>query len=98
MTKRLYVIYDLVAESMVGQLLMFAADAAAVRFFGDVCVDPQTMVARHVEDHELRFVGVVDEESGAVSSAPVAVVLSGKAWKAATDAARANGPELVKEA
>lgn len=82
MKKGIYAIYDLSAESIVGGLHLFANDASAVRFFGDVALDTQTFVSRHIEDHELRELGILDEMQCDIVS-DSRVVVTGSAWKAA---------------
>lgn len=60
----IYAIRDTAADSIIGGLHMFKHDAVAVRFFMDIASDHQTMVARHLADHEIVKVGDI-EESGA---------------------------------
>jgi hypothetical protein len=81
--KGIYAIRDVTAQSVVGGLHLFVAPAAAIRFFGDIASDPQTMVSRHILDHELICCGALDEETGAISQTGPDVVISGAAWKAA---------------
>ena len=52
-------------------------------FFGDVAGDPQTMVARHINDHELICCGVLNEETGVIVDDTAKLVITGAAWKAA---------------
>jgi hypothetical protein len=63
MTKLLVTIVDLAADMIIGGIHLFAHEAAAVRFFGDL----QTMIARHPKDHVLRLVGTIDETTGAIT-------------------------------
>jgi hypothetical protein len=84
MTKGIYAIYDKSAQAIVGGLHLYVNDAAAIRFFGDVAVDPQTFVARHIEDHDLIKIGVLDEVNALVTDCLQYVeVITGTAWKAA---------------
>lgn len=80
--RRLYAVLDTVADAIVGGLLMFPHDAPAVRFFGDLCADPQTGVSRHVEDHSLVCLGAITDENQLVSL-DREVVISGSQWLAA---------------
>ena len=67
MRKRLYAIRDIRAVEVVGGVHVFPGDPAAVRFFNDIATDKQTMVGRHLKDHELLCVGVIDTETGEVA-------------------------------
>lgn len=94
MTKGIYAIYDTAAESIVGTLMMFPNNTAAIRTFGDVASDPQTMVSRHIQDHQLVKLGTVDDETGRLT--PIAgedmeIVMEGETWAAAQRAAEDNG-------
>lgn len=97
--KRLYVLFDLVAKAIAGPVGMYGHDTAAIRAFSDACEDPQSPLAKHVEDYELRQIGVVNEETCEVFEEDgelvcPRVVITGAQWKAAT----AKGPELAREA
>lgn len=84
MKKGIYIIRDTLADQVIGQLLMFPHDAAAVRFFGDICSDDKTSVARHVTDHELWCIGHIDEDQARITPTEGAVrVITGAAWAAA---------------
>lgn len=93
--KGIYVIYDLKAGAALSGLLLHRADAAAIRQFADIASDPQTMIARHPEDYELRILGVFADESCAIhaladtADEKYRVILTGAAWKASKDAAHA---------
>ena len=82
MKKSIYAIVDTKAETIIGGLHLFAHEAAAVRFFGDIASDAQTMVARHIGDHQLLELGEIDETTGDIRP-DSRVVITGAAWKAA---------------
>lgn len=87
--KNLYGIWDKVAEAYVGgiySLMTFPHDAPAVRMFNDVAGNPQTDIGRHVDDFELRFVGVITEE-GVLHGENPRVVITGTAFRQAQEAA-----------
>lgn len=86
--KQLYAIVDTMAETLVGGVHVFPADAVAVRFFSDIASDPQTMIARHPADHELVHIATI-EDDGEIVGATRRTVLTGSAWKAAQDATNA---------
>jgi len=83
MISRIYAIRDVVADALVGGLHLHAHEAAAVRFFSDVASDPQTLVARHIADHELVFLGGIQTDTGLIDSVVPHVVITGQAWAAA---------------
>lgn len=52
--KRIYAIYDIIAEMILGDHLQtFRHDAAAIRFFSDVAKQEGTMVRQHTADFRL---------------------------------------------
>lgn len=82
--KQIYALRDTLAGSIVGGLFLHPHDAPAIRFFGDVASDQQTMIARHINEHELIMLGTLDEETGDIApEVPVRLVITGAAWKAA---------------
>lgn len=95
--KRLYVVWDVVAQAVASAVLIYAGDPAAIRGFSDALADPQSPYAKHAADFELRMIGVLTEEpTGPLVSVweSSAVVLTGAQWLAM----QAKQPELVKEA
>lgn len=76
--KKLYTIRDTLAQA-IGPIVTHAADAAAVRMFGDVVADPQSQVNRHPKDFELVCLGDVSD-MGVIDSSGVRVVITGQAW------------------
>lgn len=93
--KRIYVVWDIVALAVVSSLLAYAADAAAVRSFGDALSDPQSPYAKHPADFELRLVATIEETvDGPIFTAANAVVITGVQWLAAQPG---RGPALVEE-
>lgn len=91
MKKCLYVIRDVLAESIVGGLLLFPTDAPAVRFFGDVINEPKSSVSAHPNDHVLTYLGSIDETDGRidVSDAPRDVI-TGASYIASRESVRAD--------
>lgn len=61
-----YAVYDLKAE-VFSQPWFASTDRAAMRMFGDGCLDPETPVGRHPEDYALYRVGVWNSENGALA-------------------------------
>lgn len=85
----LYVIHDTVAEHIVGFITVHKHDAAAIRMFVDVAAAPNSSIAAHPEDYQLVRVGYIDVSTLKITTEH-SVVLSGKAWAAARDAAIAQ--------
>lgn len=91
-----YAIRDVAAGAIIGGLHVFPHDAVAVRFFGDLCGDPQTMIARHPKDHELIRIARVSDDDCMGTECPLdecglSVVISGAAWVAAQQPAGPAG-------
>lgn len=81
--KRIYAIVDLRAEALVSTMLMlFAADAAAVRWFQDGLTSEGSLLQKHPEDFELRHLGSVDDDGIIDAEGGFRVVLTGAAWLA----------------
>lgn len=81
--KQVYALVDTRAGCILGGLHLFPHDAPAVRFFGDLAADPQTMIGRHPNDHQLVQIGVLDEFTQELVGSPIRVVITGAAWLAA---------------
>lgn len=97
MTNGIYAIYDNQAKQYVGGLHLHAADAAAIRMFGDIARDPQTMVARHTEDFELHKLGHVDLTTGVLYTSNEettypTVIITGDQWTAVNRPAEVPAP------
>lgn len=70
---------DIVAEQVVGQPLVFLAEAPAIRSFGDMLFDPQFGLSKHVGDYELVHIGNMQPASGKLSAlAKPRVIASGE--------------------
>lgn len=63
---RLYQLWDTVAKSPMGPILLGQSDAPMVRMFVDLLGDPKTMPGQHPEDFELRVLGTQDDGTGLV--------------------------------
>lgn len=98
MIRTLYAIQDTLAESLLGGLHLFITDAQAIRFFGDLCSDKQTSIARHPNDHQLVKLGELDERTGIITAfvAPFTVI-TGAQWVAAQQPDNGQ-PQLALEA
>lgn len=80
----IYAIYDNQAREYVGGLLLYRHDAAAIRSFGDIARDPQTMIARHTADYELHKLGMFDPSTGhltvGIEGDGKSTILTGEDW------------------
>lgn len=92
MQQIIYCIYDLIADHIVGQLLTRRHDAAAIRDFADVASDPNTWIAKHPADFELRELGLLTAECAIIPNpSGYRSVITGSAWLAA----QSKGPQLA---
>lgn len=85
--QRVYILWDKLAKDAVGvmKLHIFAHDAAAVRFFGDVLADSQSSLARHPQDYELKCVAQFDARENEMIKGfkQPQVIITGEQWLAA---------------
>lgn len=102
-TQQVYVIRDNVAGAIIGGLHVFPSDNVAMRFFGDVAGQADTMVNRHINDHDLVCIGTITcDELGRLNfyleaeSRPEdysRIVITGRAWYAAQQPAESATTE-----
>lgn len=85
----IYAVRDKLAERLVGGLQLQPHDAPAVRFFTDLAADDQTMIAKHLGDHELVRLGYVDISTGELVAA-LDVVVTGVQLQAMKEARNGN--------
>lgn len=93
--KGLYGIRDRVAGELVGLLMMFPAPAAAVRWFGDLLSNKETMPGMHPKDYELCKYAFYESEVDEITGVEREVVMTGLLWLAAQEAAPVDG--VVRE-
>lgn len=70
MKVRIYGFKDLAAEAFIGDtagLVLFKHDAVAMRSFGDLCRQENSMFAKHPQDYALQVLGEFDTETGVVT-------------------------------
>lgn len=61
---KIYAVYDLVAQTIVGRFLHLEKhDAAAIRMFTDAIANPQTDLHAHTADYNLICIGTVLENT-----------------------------------
>jgi hypothetical protein len=83
MVKGIYVVRDNLAQCALGGPMIFAHDAVAVRFFGDLIKDERSAIAKYPRDHALLRIGTFDEETSIiVPQETISVIITGEAWLA----------------
>lgn len=82
MLKRIYAIYDNVAEAIIGGLHLHSNAAPAIRMFGDVALMPNSSVQLHPSDFDLIQLGTIQED-GTITESTRTLVLTGATWAAA---------------
>lgn len=96
MRRYLYVLLDVLAETVTGQVLSFPSDAAATRFFADVLSDPKTLPGAHPDHFNLYRVGELNDATGALKALKVpTLVESGSSVKLRTSPGLTT-PEIRK--
>jgi hypothetical protein len=80
--RKIIIIHDTVADDIMGQPIVFANDAPAVRFFIDCLTHPEGQMRKHPEDYNLVQIATLGDNLE-VTPAPY-LILSGKSWLATT--------------
>lgn len=57
MTKQLFTIYDIVAQTIVGPIIAEVHQAPAIRAFHDALAQPNSLLAQHPGDFTLLLIG-----------------------------------------
>lgn len=78
--RRLYIIYDRVAETFVGPIIVDRADAPVVRSFHDVLADPKTSLGQHPGDYDVRCIAQITDV-GQVLPLEHTTIATGSAWQ-----------------
>lgn len=81
MAKIICAIVDNVANDIAGPLQTFNHTAQAIRFFGDVAQTQDTLVAKHIHDHSLYQLGILDDDMSIITGKTL--LLTGSQWAAA---------------
>lgn len=77
--RRLYCIYDLVAQQFIMGLVVQHHDAPVIRMFYDLLSDKSQALNAHPADYELRCTGFIDD-AGVPTPFETLVVATGKGW------------------
>lgn len=89
MTKKLFSVYDLVAETIVGPILAEPVAASAIRAFHDALGMKDSTLASHPADFNLLELGEISSNGlilPVLGESPI-IVATGSAWLAAKEAA-----------
>lgn len=79
----LYAIVDLLAQQIIGGVQVHKADAPAIRTFGDIATQQNSIIAMHPKDFSLVKIGeLYSDHTIAAFSSPVTVI-DGSSWLAA---------------
>lgn len=80
MNKKIYAIYDTMAQAITGPLWTFGHDAAAIRTFNDLASDNRTEIAKHPADYNLILLGELVDETTILPHSET--ILEGSQWLA----------------
>lgn len=80
MLKQLYVVYDKVADTIIGGIVQENNDAPAMRAFSDALGTPDSILAKHPEDYALLHIGEI-RPSGEIIPCDPQTIITGKLWK-----------------
>lgn len=76
----LYQMYDTLAQSVAGPIIIEKRDAPAIRAFHSVLANKDTLPGQYPDNFELRHVGVQDEETAQLTVVNPATIATGSAW------------------
>lgn len=80
--KKLYAVYDTVAEEIItGPIMVLPNDAAARRFFQDLITDQRSNLSTHPKDYDLVCLGEINTGTGSITTSPngnIETVVSGQ--------------------
>lgn len=79
--KRLYQVYDIVAETVIGGIVQESNDAPAIRAFTDALRNKDSLLAQHPEDYQLLALGELFSSGQIVPLDKPEIILTGKTWK-----------------
>lgn len=80
MTKNLYAVRDIVAQTLIGGIIMEPADPPAIRAFYDALRTKGSLLAEHPGDFNLLHLGNIDLDTGTIFYTNVTVVATGTGW------------------
>lgn len=89
----LFAIRDLAAGMLTGQLMMLSHDAVAIRSFGEVCANPETLVSKYPREFDLVCLGELVDGLVVGYDEP-RVVITAEKWFASQPAAETVDQQL----
>lgn len=81
MNRHVFMIYDTVAETFIGNFIIDRHAAPVCRLFHQLLADKATQLAQHPNDFQLLHVGFV-EDTGQLWPIEPTVIATGSAWLA----------------
>lgn len=84
MNKGLYMVYDRLANSVIGQIVLAESHGSATRDFHDALGNKDSQLSKHPADYDLLFIGFLTT-SGVIEERSLETVAQGSAWKAFQD-------------
>ncbi|WNK13787.1 MAG: nonstructural protein [Microvirus sp.] len=79
MNKRLYMVYDLVANTVLGGIMLENADAPAMRAFNDALGNKESLLGQHPKDFNLLYLGEIAED-GTIHDCGPDIIATGASW------------------
>lgn len=86
--RSLFIIYDLVAQNLIGQVVLERHPAPVIRLFHQLLADKNTQLAAHPKDYNVVHIGFIDDDGQLTPIAPLTVA-TGEGWLAAQETANA---------
>lgn len=78
--RNIYCIWDRVAGSIVGALVLGVNDRAVERMFADVLADESTPISKHPGDYQLMKLGSINDSTGAIEAEGPEIVAYGSSY------------------
>lgn len=85
MILKLYRVYDKIAETGLGPVLIEGHDKAAIRTFTDVCKDKSTQLGQHPHDYELQKIGEIETTTNDIVDNKRHTIITGEQWASLED-------------
>lgn len=95
--RHIYCIYDKVAMTMYGALVVQAHDGPVARLFSDLLGDPEQHIAKHAADYELWCLATISDDLIITPLSYPRVVTTGAAFVAARDGEKVVADYLSAE-
>lgn len=80
--KGIYAVYDIIAKTIVGPLMMMNRDEPAIRIFTDALADKALTLGQHPADYELLKLAHINEDTPEIQPYETQTIITGKQWLA----------------